>query len=132
MRGANGVRSQNDQIDVALNSFLASRALSSPSTKLSGEGRELVTDVREVVKQSKYLLLSKNQGNLIQDFVWQTRHFDPKSISVPGAPVDKETRKRHGDQTLEGIRTLGKLIITNGQFRKLRRFIPASQPLSSS
>lgn len=115
----NGKVPSNDQIDVALNSFLASRALSSPSNKLSAEGQTLVADVREVVKQAKYLLLSKNEGNLLQDFIWQTQHFDPKAISTPGAPVDKETAQRHGDQALEGLRTLGTLIITNGQFRKL-------------
>jgi len=78
-----------------------------------------VADVREVVKQAKYLLLSKNEGNLLQDFIWQTEQFDPKAVSVPGAPVDKETAQQHGNQALEGLRTLGTLIITNGQFRKL-------------
>ncbi|KAJ4304253.1 hypothetical protein N0V88_001866 [Collariella sp. IMI 366227] len=109
----------NDQIDVALNSFLASRALSGPSDKLSPEGRELVADVQDVVKQAKHLLLSKNDGNLLQDFIWQTQQWDAKSIPVPGAPVDKETAQQHGNQALDGLRTLGTLIISNGQFRKL-------------
>lgn len=109
----------NDQIDVALNSFLASRALASPSKKLSSEGRELVEDFKDVVNQSKKLLLSKNEGNLLQDFIWQTQQFDPKAINTPNAPFDKDTAKQHGDQALEGLRTLGTLIITNGQFRKL-------------
>ena len=110
---------QNDQIDVALNSFLASRALSTPSERLSPEGRELVADVREVVKQAKNLLLSKNEGNLLQDFIWQTTQFDPSAVSTPGAPVDKSTAKQHGDEALAGLRTLGTLVLTNGQFRKL-------------
>ncbi|KAI0887645.1 uncharacterized protein GGS22DRAFT_198833 [Annulohypoxylon maeteangense] len=109
----------NDQIDVALNSFLESSALSKPSERLSPDGRELVADVREVVTQAKKLLLSKNEGNLLQDFIWQTQQFDPKAVSVPNAPVDKDTVKQHGDKALEGLRTLGTLIITNGQFRKL-------------
>jgi hypothetical protein len=104
---------------VALNSFLASRALSSPSNKLSSEGRALVQDAREVVKQAKHLLLSKNEGNLLQDFIWQTQQFDPSQVATPGAPVNKETAQQHGNQALEGLRTLGTLIITNGQFRKL-------------
>jgi hypothetical protein len=115
----NGKVPSNDQIDVALNSFLNSRALSNPSSKLSPEGKVLVEDVKEVVKQAKNLLLSKNQGNLIQDFVWQTTHFDPKAVNTPNAPVDKDTAKRDGDEALEGLRTLGTLLITNGQFRKL-------------
>ena len=110
---------QNDQIDVALNSFLASKALANPSNKLSTEGRALVGDFREVVQQAKALLLSKNEGNLLQDFVWQTTQFNPQAISTPGAPINKETAQQHGNQALEGLRTLGTLIITNGQFRKL-------------
>lgn len=126
-RGAGGLakqlaltQSQNDQIDVALNSFLESKALSSPSQKLSSDGQGLVADVKEVVREAKNLLLSKNDGNLLQDFIWQTQQFDAKSVSVPNAPVDKETAQQHGNQALEGLRTLGTLIITNGQFRKLR------------
>ncbi|KAK2055761.1 hypothetical protein LY76DRAFT_519762 [Colletotrichum caudatum] len=109
----------NDQIDVALNSFLASKALSNPSEKLSPEGKALIADARDVVNQAKNLLLSKNQGNLLQDFIWQTEQFDPKAVQVPGAPINKEVAQQHGDKALEGLRTLGTLIITNGQFRKL-------------
>ncbi|CAH0044074.1 unnamed protein product [Clonostachys solani] len=109
----------NDQIDVALNSFLESQALSRPSDKLSPDGKLLVEDLKEIVQQSKSLILSKNQGDLIQDFIWQTTQYEYKSITAPGAPVDKDTAKRDGDEALKGLRTLGTLIITNGQFRKL-------------
>lgn len=109
----------NEQIDVALNSFLKSKALSSPSQRLSPEGKALVADFQDVVKQAKNLLLSKNEGNLLQDFIWQTQQFDPNRIDTPNAPIDKDTAKQHGDHALEGLRTLGTLIITNGQFRKL-------------
>lgn len=115
----NGKVPSNEQIDIALNSFLASKALANPSDKLSPEGRALVNDFREVVKQAKHLLLSKNEGNLLQDFIYQTTQFNPSSVSTPNAPVDKETAKQHGDKALEGLRTLGTLLITNGQFRKL-------------
>lgn len=115
----NGKVPSNDQIDVALNSFLESKALSNPSQKLSPDGKALVASTREVVKQAKHLLLSKNHGNLLQDFIWQTQQFDPKAVNVPGAPIDKETAQQHGNKALEGLRTLGTLIITNGQFRKL-------------
>ncbi|KAI0427354.1 hypothetical protein F5Y09DRAFT_316463 [Xylaria sp. FL1042] len=109
----------NDQIDVALNSFISSRALSNPSKRLSAEGRELVADFADVVKNAKTLLLSKNEGNLIQDFIWQTQQFDAASVSTPNSPVTKDQAKQHGDKALEGLRTLGTLLITNGQFRKL-------------
>ncbi|KAI0006357.1 hypothetical protein F4779DRAFT_23621 [Xylariaceae sp. FL0662B] len=109
----------NDQIDIALNSFLESKPLANPSEKLSPDGKALVADLRDVVVQAKQLLLSKNEGNLLQDFIWQTEQFDPKTVGSLDTPIDKETAKQHGDQALEGLRTLGTLIITNGQFRKL-------------
>lgn len=52
---------------MALNSFLASKALSNPPQKLSAEGKALVADFRRVVEQAKLLLLSKNSANLTQD-----------------------------------------------------------------
>ncbi|KAL4725510.1 hypothetical protein ACLX1H_007659 [Fusarium chlamydosporum] len=115
----NGKVPSNDQIDVALSSFLASRALSGRHEKLSTEGQELVKDAADAIKQAKYLLLSKNEGNLIQDFIYQTTQFDPKNVNTPNAPVSKDVAKQDGDQALEGLRTLGQLLITNGQFRKL-------------
>lgn len=98
--------------------------MSQPSGKLSTEGKALVTDVRDVVTQAKNLLLSKNEGNLLQDFIWQTQQFDPKTVNTPNTPVDKDTAKQHGDKALQGLRTLGTLIITNGQFRKLCQYTP--------
>lgn len=117
---------QNDQIDVALSSFLASRALSSPHEKLSEEGKTLVKDARDVIQQAKYLLLSKNEGNLIQDFIWQTTQFDAKSVNTPNAPLSKDAAKKDGDEALQGLRTLGTLLITNGQFRKLRELLSSA------
>lgn len=116
---ANGKVPSNQQIDVALNSALASKALSSPSSKLSSEGQSLVGDLREVIKQAKNLLLSKNDGNLLQDFIWDAQHLEAGNAKLPGAPTDKATAQQHGDQALEGLKTLGTLIISNGQFRKL-------------
>ncbi|KAF2873840.1 hypothetical protein BDV95DRAFT_489392 [Massariosphaeria phaeospora] len=117
---ANGKVPSNKQIDVALNSALASRGLASPSKKLSTEGQKLVGDLRNVIEQAKLLLLTKNEGNLLQDFIYQTQQISAAgNTAVPGAPVDKDTAKQHGNEALEGLRTLGTLVISNGQFRKL-------------
>ncbi|TAQ89618.1 hypothetical protein B7494_g2058 [Chlorociboria aeruginascens] len=115
----NGKVPSNEQIDIALNSFLKINAITNPSTKLSAEGQGLVKDFRDVVEQAKYLLLTKNEGNILQDFIWQSQHIDGANATLPGAPVDGETARQHGNQALEGLRTLGTLVITNGQFRKL-------------
>ena len=114
-----GKAPSNKQIDVALNSFLGSKALASPSSKLSEEGRHLVADFRNVVEQAKHLFLSKNEGNLLQDFIWQCQQITAGNAKALKSPVEKETAQQHGNQAVEGLRTLGTLIISNGQFRKL-------------
>ncbi len=72
-----------------------------------------------MVEQAKILLLSKNEGNLLQDFIWQSQQITGGNAALPDAPVDKDTAKQHGNEALEGLRTLGTLLISNGQFRKL-------------
>ncbi|KAL9113147.1 MAG: hypothetical protein Q9227_002759 [Pyrenula ochraceoflavens] len=116
---SNGKVPSNKQIDIALNSALASKPLSAPSPKLSEEGQKLVADLRDVINKAKLLLLTKNEGNVLQDFIWQTQKISGGDAKAPNAPVDKETARQHGDQALEGLRTLGTLILSNGQFRKL-------------
>ncbi len=86
--------------------------------------------LRDVIEQAKYLLLTKNEGNLLQDFIWQSQQIEGGNATLPGAPVDKETAQQHGSRALEGFRTLGMLIITNGQFRKLCGYMPACMRIS--
>jgi hypothetical protein len=120
---AQGKAPSNQQIDVALNSILKSSALNSPPNQLSAEGKSLVADFKNVIEQAKLLLLSKNEGNLLQEFIWETQQISTAGTTLPGAPVDKETAKQHGNDVLAGLRTLGTLIISNGQFRKLCKSI---------
>lgn len=105
-----------------MNSALAWKPIQSPPSTLSQEGRLLVADLQEVIQQAKLLLLSKNHGNLFQDFTWQTRHVGKGDATGVSAPVNKDTAQQHGNEALEDLRILGELLITNGQFRKLRKF----------
>jgi hypothetical protein len=98
---------------------LASKALNSQPAKLSDEGKVLVADVRDAVEKLKLLFLSKNDGNLLQDFIWQCQQITAGDATLPNAPTDKATAQEHGNQALAGLRTLGTLILSNGQFRKL-------------
>jgi len=61
----------------------------------------------------------KNEGNVLQDFIWHSEQLSGSSVTPPGAPVDKQTAQQHGADALSGLRTLGTLLISNGQFRKL-------------
>lgn len=88
----------------------------------------MVADLKDVIEQAKVLLLTKNEGNLLQDFIWQTQLVSGGNASTPSAPVSKDQAKRQGNEALEGLRTLGTLIVSNGQFRKLCKFI--DRPIS--
>lgn len=85
-----------------------------------------MSDLRDVIEQAKILLLTKNEGNLLQDFIWQTGQISGGNTKLPGAPIDKGTAQQHGNQALDGLRTLGTLLISNGQFRKLCQWQPNS------
>lgn len=102
-----------------MNSALAWKPLANPPSSLSREGQHLCADLRDVIEKAKVLLLSKNQGDLIQDFTWQTRNTGSGAAGGVSAPVDKDTAKQHANEAGQSLRTLGELLITNGQFRKL-------------
>lgn len=104
-----------------MNTALEWKGLNTPSQRLSAEGRLLVSDLKDVIQKAKTLFLTKNEGNLLQDFIWQSQHIGAGDASTPNAPLSKDTAKQHGQEALEGFRTLGTLLITNGQFRKLRK-----------
>ncbi|KAI1911860.1 hypothetical protein LOZ52_005986 [Ophidiomyces ophidiicola] len=115
----NGKVPSNKQIDIALNSALESKALATPSDKLSEEGRVIVRDIRDVITHTRNLALVKNEGNLLQEFIWDAERFKRPEIATPEKPFDKEGAKQHGQQVTEGLKTLGTLLVTNGEFRKL-------------
>ncbi|KAJ5089413.1 hypothetical protein N7532_008097 [Penicillium argentinense] len=109
----------NKQCDVALNSALNSKALSSPSNELSSEGKVLLKDLRNVIDNSKKLLLSKNDGELLQDFIWQAQQITAGDAKGPNVGVTKEDGKQDASKVADGLKTLGTLLITNGEFRKI-------------
>lgn len=85
-------------------------------------------DLRNVIDQAKKLILSKNEGQLLQEFIWQAENISPEDIQEkPDVPLNKESAQQDGKQASEGLKTLGTLLITNGEFRKLREW---DQPLN--
>lgn len=76
-------------------------------------------DVRNAVEETKRLLLSKNEGNLLQEFIWDAQGISGGNTGRPNAPIDRGTAQHHKDEALDDLKTLGRLILSNGQFRKL-------------
>lgn len=118
---ANGKLPSNRQIDVALSSFVNHNKLRNPNSQLSAEGRVILEDFRNVVEEAKRLLLIKNHDEALQEFIWHASQLGQQGVpaGTPDAPIDKDTANRDKEQGLAGLKTLGQLIITNGQFRKL-------------
>src|SRR5271156_1051334 len=110
----------NKQIDVALTSAVDSSMLNNPSKQLSSEGREIVKDLRDVIDSAKYLWLKKNYNEELQNFLYHTIQAStaPDSSNI-NAPISKDQAQQHGQDALHGLRTLARLLVTNGQFRKL-------------
>lgn len=110
----------NKQTDVALTSAVELDTLTNPSKQLSSEGRELVKDLRDVIDSAKYLWLRKNYHEEFQNFLYYTAQAsitpDPTNIN---APITQDNAKDKRSEALQGLRTLGRLLVTNGQFRKL-------------
>ena len=109
-----------------MNTALEWSPFTNPPKTLSSDGQTLVNDLHDVVEQTKLLLLTKNEGNLMQDFVWQTKTIGTGDAKKPNVPVNKDMATKQGNEALEGLRTLGQLLITNGQFRKLRTSCPVT------
>ena len=107
----------NKQINVALTSAVESNMLANPSKQLSLEGQALVKDLRDVIDSVKYLWLKKNYNEELQNFLFHT--VQTSTTPNVNAPLSKDQVKEHGDQALQDLVALGRLLVTNGQFRKL-------------
>jgi hypothetical protein len=105
---------------------LNSKVLASPPSALSDEGKVLVQDLRNVIEQAKKMLLSKNHGELLQDFIWRAQQITAADANTPNVPVSKEDSQQDANRALEGLKTLGTLLITNGEFRKICKSAIAS------
>lgn len=113
---SHGKLPSNRQIDVALTSFLNHSQLRNPNRNLSSEGRVILEDFRNVVDEARRLVLIKNHDQAIQEFIWNATQLGHNGVagSAPGAPVGKDAAREDGQRGVEGLKTLGQLIITNG------------------
>ena len=105
--------------------MIDSKFLSSPPEELSDEGKVVVKDFRDVVEQAKRLILSKNEDQVFQEFSWEVgRNNKREARKVDGSVVkedDKRLLQKDANRALDGLKALGNLLITNGEFRKLRK-----------
>ncbi|KAH8916527.1 hypothetical protein BT69DRAFT_767547 [Atractiella rhizophila] len=90
-------------------------------TELSAEGHVLVEDVQAILQTTRRIVREKNADELFQEFLWNTRGVEVQkgNLKDVSAPVDKEGVNKDAAQAAEHFRTLGKLVASNSEFRKL-------------
>ncbi|KAK4051027.1 hypothetical protein OIV83_003156 [Microbotryomycetes sp. JL201] len=91
------------------------------TSKLSSEGQALIEDFREIIRTAKQIVEQKNADELVQNFLFHTRQVDYSKGNLKGITpgVTQDERERDAQQAVEHLRTLGKLIFTNSEARKL-------------
>lgn len=116
---SNGRLPSNEQIDITLNSFLSQ--IKQPNKDLSAEGKDLTRAFADVVSKAKLLLLSKNNEEQLQNFIYETSgavKTTDKSASVDGSGISGPSQGAQ-ENAMKNLRTVGMLLVSNGQFRKL-------------
>jgi len=90
--------------------------------KLSKDGKGLVEDFRDIIRTAKQIVTEKNDDELLQNFIYHTTKVQTPSaeqVKNVNTATSKQDMQQDGEQAVEHLRTLGKLIFTNSEFRKL-------------
>ncbi|GAA5906426.1 uncharacterized protein JCM6883_004476 [Sporobolomyces salmoneus] len=91
-------------------------------SKLSKEGKNLVEDFRDIIRTAKQIVVEKNDDELLQNFIYHTTKVQTPSadqVKNINTATSQQDMQADGEQAVEHLRTLGKLIFTNSEFRKL-------------
>ncbi|KAH9958918.1 hypothetical protein BC827DRAFT_1135468 [Russula dissimulans] len=110
----------NHQLDVAFRYALAHSPID--QDQLSPGGRALVQDCRDIIETARLIIQEKNADELFQNFMWNTGSMDlsgAKKDPNEIFPVDKSKTQGDGRQAARHLRTLGNLIATNSEVRKI-------------
>ncbi|KAK9451893.1 uncharacterized protein V1518DRAFT_403235 [Limtongia smithiae] len=114
----------NGQLDIALGKLLKSDIMNTSAAankQLSADSQAVLRNVVRLIECSRSLLVSKNKGNLLQEFLWHSSLAAEENNGLHNGrmvPPDDATLIDHG-AAVDGLKDLGLLIITNGEFRKL-------------
>ncbi|KAJ7061465.1 hypothetical protein C8F01DRAFT_1369002 [Mycena amicta] len=92
--------------------------------KLSSEGRKLVGDIRDILSTVWSIIREKNDGEILQRFVWATRGVDtgvltPSDEDKTKGKEEIAKAKRDAQEAAHHLRTLLSLVLTNAEMRKL-------------
>ncbi|GAA5822401.1 hypothetical protein JCM11251_006326 [Rhodosporidiobolus azoricus] len=95
-------------------------------SKLSKDGKTLVEDTRDIIRVLKQIVEEKNDDEAIQNFIYHTRQTTTPSLNSVkdvSTGTSKGQMQDDANRAVEHLRTLGKLIFTNSEARKLLKDI---------
>lgn len=107
----------NKQIDAAL--VYAEKNSPVDLSKLSPDGRKLVSDIREIIAVMRRMVQEKNANEEFQNFMHHTLKADVANTTGLNVPVSKDEAQKDKETAGEALRTLVKLFLRNGEARKL-------------
>lgn len=109
----------NSQIDKTL--FYALNHSPIDQSRLSPDGKLLISDFQAIIDTARTMVAVKNKDELFQQFLYHTRDVDYSKGSLKNinTPLNKDDAGRDAQLAAEHLRTLGKLIFTNSEFRKI-------------
>jgi Family of unknown function (DUF5923) len=126
----------NQQIDSAFRYVLERSPVD--QDQLSPEGRKLIQNCRDIIETASLVVQEKNSDELLQSFLWNTNNVDlsnakkdPNELLVEKSKVQDDRRQGMGrfhvssslthshDAAACHLRTLGNLIATNSEVRKI-------------
>lgn len=87
--------------------------------ELSDDGRKLVEDFRSIIHTARQIVQDKNANEEAQNFLYASRKAAVADNASVAAPVSKDEAKKDAETAGEAFRTIIKLFLRNGEFRKL-------------
>ena len=127
---SNGYFPTTKQFTGHLRWFLRSGILEPRNRRLSVRGRNAIRDLRAWIEAVAEEAEFKNWNNEIQEFLWELSQGDVDvrmhpargvglTVDSTDVPVSKGTVKKDSKKALKQLKTLGELIYSNSEFRKL-------------
>ncbi|KAF9393821.1 hypothetical protein BGX21_010610 [Mortierella sp. AD011] len=118
----------NDQLNQFLTLFQSSDALEPRLHMLSKDGRALYKDFQQLIQTTREIIEEKNREELFQNFIYHcTMATDtvPEAIDTSGPmkvtrkSVSADTARKDGQQILQNMKTVARLVTTNPEFRSI-------------
>ncbi|KAI9441014.1 hypothetical protein H4582DRAFT_2074783 [Lactarius indigo] len=110
----------NQQIDAALKYVLDHSLVD--QDRLSSDGHKLIQDGRDIIETARLIVREKNADEIFQNFMWNINYEELSSVKKDPSevlPADKSKVKDDAHEAARHLRTLGNLVVTNREVRKI-------------